>query len=220
MNRIRFRPRVEECELRFLPQGGPWHVLHEWQSDLNATYRSDARYASQLADPYCPPAGDPGPCAAWPDVVQLRAELYELVNRVNGLWYEAQQEVDAEQAELQRLQNQNAPLAEQVPVANTLAHDRAVAAFADADYKALSDSLPRQDDKHLVQWADGVWQGYAGRFSTYVTILGVDKKATNDAYRQRLDAQEVLRRQTAEYYDEGVVSETLYVLETFEYLVR
>jgi hypothetical protein len=52
MSHVRFCPRVEECEPRLLPQGGPWHVLGDWLKQLSADFRQSKAQGRALVVPH------------------------------------------------------------------------------------------------------------------------------------------------------------------------
>jgi len=167
MNRVCFRPKLEEFEPKIVPSGGPWHVLGGWLKFLAHNYRVDNGQSGSFEDPFCGGA----PCVEDPAIV--RAALNNLVDQ----WIYADgdlagQVADA-QANYQQLVDQGAPLGEQLNAKYyaTYLNAREIQLYSDIQAVQV---VTYSDDAHIVQAAQTqythmVSQSYNERASFDVT---------------------------------------------------
>jgi hypothetical protein len=97
---VRFRPRVEECEPRLLPDSsGVWHALI--QSGKGFVHDYKGLKGQTEPDPFCSGA-DPGPCAD-PDGQTLRANLQYARGAIAANLADTLDEIDSIQQDLLNL---------------------------------------------------------------------------------------------------------------------
>jgi hypothetical protein len=146
------RLHVEECEPRLVPQGdGTWHALVQQAKMLDQAYRQHANF--NATDPYCN-GTDAGPCAAWPDLVRLRAELYQFADLLHGAQDDSLGQYQTAADNLEMLQQQHAPFAQIHQAQLQVEYWDGYHSYAETDYTDVSTSLPHTDDAHLVALAN------------------------------------------------------------------
>lgn len=215
---VRFRPKIEEVEPRLVPRGGPWHALSDVRLGFREDYQSETQYLAHFNDPYCNGTAQ-GPCAAWPELVQLRAELYQLRDDLFFLSVQADIEHTDDQAELQRLKDQRAPASQQIPVEVQIEHDAAVRDKA-RHLDTRTGNVAGADDEHLQQFADNLLRTFAANMRQDLHYLDEAKKRVDMDYKNRVGWEQVLRDETAEARWEGRVAVDEYAINQFLYRVR
>jgi hypothetical protein len=154
MSPVRFRPRVQEIEPRLVPSGGDWHALVQAGKALAQAGRQDPAVVAALTDPFCNGA-DPGPCAM-PDVVRLRANLYQLRTTIYDSYLHWNLEAFDAQDELRQLIANGAPVGQWWPVQLEVDYD--TARWNNASRDAADLDIENHPDNQLKAWAEGVWQ--------------------------------------------------------------
>ena len=152
------RLHIEEVEPRLVPSGGDWHALVQAGKALDQTYRRHEQF-NVVADPYCNGTGtDPGPCAAWPDVVRLRAELYDLGEILGQTQAQARDDYAEALDHLQALKDQHAPFAQVHQAQLQVNYWHGFYSWAEADWQDVVRGTAATDDNHLVAFADGLYE--------------------------------------------------------------
>ncbi len=216
MDRVRFRPRVEECEPRLVPSNGDWHAIVQSGKVAARAAKQDPATVAALEDPFCS-GQDPGPCAA-PDVIRLRANLYALENDIYQRFRYWDQEAYNAQQDLNRLVANGAPLEQWWPVQMEVNYDLARRGSADWDDGDLT--VDRIPDNQLQAWADGVWRGWRDRAANDARGEKNTERALNQAKHARPpNTQQITEKTWTLWVQRGSFDQEVTDIDLFNYYV-
>ncbi len=200
------RLRVEECEPRLMLNGdGTWHALIQAGKVLNQAYRQHAQF--DATDPYCN-GTDPGPCAAWPDLVRLRTELYQFADLLHGAQDDSLGQYQTAASNLEDLQQRHAPFAQVHQAQLQVDYWDAYHAYAETDYTDVSTSLPHTDDAHLVALANRlITENGSDRHNQWLSLQQTAKRQRDEDIDNHAGVNSVVNDERWESRIRGVLDE-------------